>query len=151
MVRYKNRNLLIQIRTPDKQYCGIYLTPNTLREAILKALRCVLGMNSSVVAGNLRVKYVNCWTNLAVITVRTQELVNLRCALPFVTALEHGSKGSRCVILKTIKVSGTIRGCQREIKNLHSLAFHQASNNAELQQKVKDTEKEIEERLNIDD
>ena len=54
-------------------------------------------MNSSVVEGNLRVKYVNCWTNLAVITVRTQELVNLRCALPFVTALEHGSKGSRYV------------------------------------------------------
>lgn len=43
MVRYKNRNLLLQIRTPDKQYCGVYLTPNTLREAILKALRYFTG------------------------------------------------------------------------------------------------------------
>ena len=42
MVRYKNRNLLLQIRTPDKKYCGVYLTPNTLREAILKALRYFL-------------------------------------------------------------------------------------------------------------
>ena len=99
----------MELRTPENHYCGVYLTPNTLREAIVKALRYdqvnlkiwltkarkVLGMNSSAVEGNLRVKYVNCWTNLAVVTVRTQELVNLRCALPFVTALEHGSRGSR--------------------------------------------------------
>ena len=32
---------------------------------------------------------------MALITCRKSELMELRCSLPFVTAIEHGSRGTR--------------------------------------------------------
>lgn len=76
--------------------------------------------------------------------------MELRCALPFVTQLDHGSKGGRSVILRTIKVSGTIRGCQREIKKIHQHSI-QCETIAEMKTKLIQSEMEIDEKLNIDE
>ena len=76
--------------------------------------------------------------------------MDLRSALPFVTQLEHGSKRGRSVILQTLKVSGTIRGCQREIKKIHQHSIQREAA-GELKTKLIQTEMEIDEKLNLDD
>ena len=129
MVRFKNRALLVKVHFLDKVHGGIHLSAPILHEALRKACNQILGVKSTALTSNLRVKYVdilpvfskiaicyfkyeinieihdkfryvNCWTGLAVVTVRKSELVNLRSALPFVAKLEHGKKGSRGVILQ---------------------------------------------------
>ena len=122
MVRFKNRALLVKVHFLDKAPGGLHLSAPILHEALRKACNQILGVKSTALISNLRVKYVNfaiwnfeceinleindkfryvnCWTGLAVITVRKTELVNLRSAIPFVAKLEHGKKGSRGVILQ---------------------------------------------------
>merc|ERR1711893_138738 len=100
MVRFKNRALLVKVHFLDKAHGGIHLSAPILHEALRKACNQILGVKSTALISNLRVKYVNCWTGLAVVTVRKSELVNLRSAIPFVAKLEHGKKGSRGVILQ---------------------------------------------------
>ena len=122
-------------------------------------------------------RYLNCWTNMALLTCRKSELMELRCSLPFVTAIEHGSRGTRrnsfnhsrkfghfyrnmyarslywnckSIILKTIKVSGTIRGCQREMKRIHESAILKETN-AELRNKMAETKTEFDDRMEQDD
>ena len=43
----------------------------------------------------ISLRYLNCWTNMALMVCRKSELMELRCSLPFVTAIEHGSRGTR--------------------------------------------------------
>ena len=54
------------------------------------------------------------------------------------------------VILKTIKVSGTIRGCQREIKRMHESAILKETN-TEIRNKMAETKTEFEDRMEEDD
>ena len=115
MVRFKNRALLLKVHFLDKVHGGVHLSAPTLHEALRKACNNILGVKATALISNMRVKYVNnlpiflenmilryvnCWTGLAVVTVRKSELVNLRSAIPFVAKLEHGNKGSRGVILQ---------------------------------------------------
>ena len=77
-------------------------------------------------------------------------MIDLRSALPFVSQLEHGSKGGRSIVLQTLKVSGTIRGCQREIKKIHQTSI-QHETSADIKTKLIQTEMEIDEKLNLED
>jgi len=95
MVRFKNRAVLVQICPLDGKPIGTSLTNANFHEAVRKACSNILGEKASTLCANLRIKYLNCWTNMALITCRKSELMELRCSLPFVTAIEHGSRGTR--------------------------------------------------------
>ena len=82
--------------------------------------------------------------------MRKSELINLRAAISFVNQLEHGGKGGRGVILQTLTVSGTIRGCQREIKRRHRRAI-QSEAAGDIKAKLIESESEIDRKLNVDE
>jgi RNase P/RNase MRP subunit POP5 len=84
------------------------------------------------------------------VTIRKSELLDLRAAIPFVTTLEHGGKGGKSIILNTVSVSGTIRGCQREIKKIH-LNSIKKEQNIEVKKKMVETEMEIDQKLNLEE
>ena len=84
MVRFKNRALLVKVHFLDKVHGGIHLSAPILHEALRKACNQILGVKSTALTSNLRVKYVNI---LPVFTKIAIWNLNMKSILKFMISL----------------------------------------------------------------